>query len=244
MTKFGLFVTGTDTDIGKTVIAGALALAFRRRGIDVGVMKPAATGCRTRGTKRIAEDIEFLLAAAGSEDEPELVCPYMLREPLAPEVAAQIEGIRIDTRKIIAAYRELSDRHEMIIVEGAGGVFVPIKKNYFMLDLLPALALPALVVIRPGLGTINHTLLTCEILRAQGTKIAGLIMNDYPKRPSLSERTNPDVLRRYAKTPLLGVVPHLDTVSVPERKLNGLDEAIEQAVDVRKLLSRLRKECR
>jgi dethiobiotin synthetase len=242
--KFGAFVTGTDTDIGKTVIAGGLARALHKRGFDVGVMKPAATGCRRRGGKRIAEDVEFLRAAAESNDEPELVCPYMLREPLAPEMAAQIEGIRINTRKIIAAYRELSRKHEVMIVEGAGGIFVPIKKNYFMLDLLPAFTLPTLVVIRPGLGTINHTMLTCEVLRTRGAKVAGLIMNDYPKKPSLSERTNPDVLRRYGKAPLLGVVPHLDGVSVSERKIHGLQEAFEQAVDVKKLISRLRKECR
>jgi dethiobiotin synthetase len=242
--KFGIFVTGTDTDIGKTVVAGGLAGALHKQGFNVGVMKPAATGCRTRRKKRIAEDVEFLLAAAASDDEPELVCPYMLREPLAPEVAAKIEGVRIDSDKIIAAYRELSRRHEVMIVEGAGGIYVPIKKNYFMLDLLPALALPVLVVIRPGLGTINHTMLTCEVLRARKAKIAGLIMNDYPKRPSLSERTNPDVLRRYAKAPLLGVIPHLEGVSVSERKVDGLQEGIEQAVDMKKLIRRLRKECR
>ena len=241
--KFGLFITGTDTGIGKTVIAGGLAVAFKARGYNVGVMKPVATGCRFRKGKPVAEDVEFLIAASESEDERELVCPYMLREPLAPEVAARLEKTRVDTRRIFSALREISRRHEVVLVEGAGGVFVPIKHNYFMLDLVADLLMPALVVARPALGTINHTLLTCQALHDAGVNIAGILVNDHPKKLSLAERTNPDSLRKYSDAPFFGVVPHLAGVSVSGRKFEGLGEAIERAIDVEKLIAFLRRSC-
>jgi dethiobiotin synthetase len=238
---FAVFVTGTDTEVGKTVVAGGLALAFRKRGIDVGVMKPAVTGCRTRGGKRAAEDVDFLVKASGSEDNPQLVCPYMLRDPLAPEVAAEREGVRIDIRTIKSAFRRLSKKHEALIIEGAGGLFVPIKRNYLMIDLIAAIGVPIVIVARPGLGTINHTLLSCQAARAKNIGIAGIIINNYPPKPSTAERTNPDMIRRYARAPLLGVVPHLPAVSVENCSLDGLLKATESSIDIKKLLSRFRR---
>ena len=238
---FAVFVTGTDTEVGKSVIAGGLALAFRERGIDVGVMKPAVTGCRTRKGQCTAEDVDFLVKASGSEDNPGLICPYMLRDPLAPEVAADREGARIDIRTIKSAFKQLNEKHEALIVEGAGGLFVPIKRNYLMIDLIASLGVPIVIVARPGLGTINHTLLSCEAARAKNIGIGGIIINNYPKKPSTAERTNPDMIRRYARAPLLGVVPHLPDVSVENCSLDGLLKTIESRIDIKKLLSRLRR---
>lgn len=238
---FAVFVTGTDTEIGKTVVAGGLALAFRERGVDVGVMKPAVTDCRTRRGKRISEDVDFLVKASGCEDDPGLVSPYMLRDPLAPEVAAEREGVRIDVRKIKGAFRKLAKKHEALIVEGAGGLYVPVKRNYLMIELIAELGVPILIVARPGLGTINHTLLSCEAARARGIGVAGIIINNYPAKASIAERTNPDVIRRYASAPLLGVVPHVPGVSVEECRLDGLLQATEKSIDIKKLLTRLRR---
>ena len=239
--KAAVFVTGTDTEVGKTVVAGGLALAFKNHGLDVGVMKPAATGCRSHRGKLIAEDVEYLVGASGAEDERELICPYMLREPLAPEVAAKFDGVRIDIRKITRAFKELLRRHEVLIVEGAGGVFVPIKRNYFMIDLIAELSSPMIVVARPGLGTINHTLLTREVARERKIDVMGIIINNYVERPSLAERTNPDVIRRYAGTELLGIMPHLKGVSVPKTMCDGLLRATEHSIDIRKILNHLRR---
>jgi dethiobiotin synthetase len=238
---FAVFVTGTDTEIGKTVVAGGLALAFRQRGIDVGVMKPAVTGCRTHRGQRISEDVDFLVKASASEDDPRLICPYMLRDPLAPEVAAEREGTRIDIRTIKSAFRRLKESHEALIVEGAGGLFVPVKRNYLMIDLIAAMGVPIVVVARPGLGTINHTLLSCEAARAKSICIAGIIINNYPQKPSTAERTNPDMISRYARAPLLGVVPHLPRVSVENCSLDGLLKTIERSIDIKKLINRLRR---
>ncbi len=238
---FTVFITGTDTEVGKTVVAAGLAMALKKRGIDVGVMKPAVTGCRTRGDTRISEDVDYLIRASASEDDPDLICPYMLRDPLAPEVAARREGVRIDTRKIFRAFKKLAEKHEALVVEGAGGLFVPIKKKYFMIDLIEALGSPIVLVARPGLGTINHTVLSCEATRARDIDIAGVVINGYPEKPSLAERTNPDVIRRYADAPLLGVLPRLPGVSVEDGNAEGLLEATEKYIDIRKLLSRLRR---
>lgn len=238
---FAIFITGTDTEVGKTVVAAGLAMAFKKRGVDVGVMKPAVTGCRTRRGRRVSEDVDYLVKASGCTDEPRLVSPYMLRDPLAPEVAARREGVRLDLRRIFSAFRRLGERHEALIVEGAGGLFVPIKRKYFMIDLIAALGSPIVLVARPGLGTINHTLLSCEAARTKNIGIAGVVINDYPKKPSLAERTNPDVISRCAGAPLLGVMPHLPGVSVEKGNTEGLLETTEKSIDIGKLLGRLRR---
>jgi dethiobiotin synthetase len=165
----------------------------------------------------------------------------MLRDPLAPEVAADREGVRIDIRKITRAFKRLVDSHEVLIVEGAGGLFVPIKRNFLMIDMIASLGAPIIIVARPGLGTINHTLLSCEAAGGRGIGVAGIIINNYPKKATTAERTNPDMIRRYARAPLLGVVPNLPGVSVEDLKLDGLGEAIEKSIDIKKLLGRLRR---
>jgi len=242
--KCAVFVTGTDTGVGKTVVAAGLALVLRDAGFDVGVMKPVVTGCRSRRGKFVSEDVEYLVSACGCDDERDLVSPYMLREPLAPEVAAGLQNVRIDIRKIIRAFGALRRRHDVLIVEGAGGLFVPIKPKYFMIELVTAMSVPLIVVARPGLGTINHTLLSCEVARAREIDVVGVVINNYAERPSLAERTNPDVLRRYARAPLLGIMPHLPGVSVEERKYGRLSQTTEDSIDVRKVLDHLRRTSR
>lgn len=236
-----VFVTGTDTEIGKTIVSAGLALALKNRGIDVGVMKPAATDCPGRKGRRVSEDVEYLLGACASDDERDVVCPYMFREPLAPEVAADIEKEQIDIRKITGAFKKLAAKHEVLIVEGAGGLFVPIKKRFFMIDLIAKLCAPMILVARPGLGTINHTLLSCEAARARNLDLLGIIINNYPKNPSIAEKTNPDMIQKYSRTTLLGVMPYLPGVSVKKKKYAGLLKSVEENVEVDKLINRLRR---
>jgi dethiobiotin synthetase len=254
-----IFITGTDTDIGKTVVGAGLALAFHKAGLNVGVMKPVATGCLPRrepsvsgdskngrrpvaqGLSLFSEDVEYLMGACECRDERELVCPYMLREPLAPEVAAELEGVKIDVRKMVRAYKELCRKHDALIVEGAGGLLVPIKKNYFMVDLIAAFSAPIIIVARPGLGTINHTLLTRELAGARKIGVAGILINNFVERPSLAERTNPDVIRRYSGKQLLGIMPHVAGVSVAHKRYGGLLEATEANIDVNRILNYMRR---
>ncbi len=132
----------------------------------------------------------------------------------------------------------------VLIVEGAGGLFVPIKRKYFMLDLMAALVSPVIVVARPGLGTINHTLLSCEVADARGIDVRGIVINNYVKRPSLAERTNPDMIHRYSGRRLLGILPHLPGVSVEKGEYEGLREATEAGIDIGKVLNYLRRKTR
>jgi len=189
----GIFVTGTDTSAGKTYVASAIAGALKASGVNVGVMKPVCTGNRN--------DIKALLAAAGSMETIESVNPVFFRQPLAPLVSARLSRGKVDTGKIKKVYRELEARHDFMIVEGAGGIYVPLKKGYFIFDLIRELGLPALVVAKPYLGSINHTLLTVEKLRSEKIKVAGIVMNCL-SNITLAERTNPGILRELTGLPV------------------------------------------
>jgi dethiobiotin synthetase len=205
----GIFITGTDTGVGKTYIAERLALDLRKRGINVGVMKPAETGCHHRAGTLIPRDALRLMKAAGSDDSLAFVNPYRFREPLAPLVSARRAGKKIEPRVIAQSFKILRSRHEFVIVEGAGGIMVPLTPRYTYCDLAYTLGLPVVIVSRPGLGTINHTLLTISALRARDISIAGIIINyaaDWKK--GLAEKTSLSVIEEMSKLPILGTVFH------------------------------------
>jgi dethiobiotin synthetase len=200
-----LFVTGTDTGVGKTVVAAGIAAALRRRGVDVGVMKPFATGVR-----RVSGDAELLRRAAGADDPVDLVNPVRLGPPLAPSVAARLTGRRVDLRAVFSAFRSLASRHECLVVEGVGGLLVPVRDRVPVAEVARRMGLPILVVTRATLGTINHTLLTVLAARARGLRVLGLVINHPAKsRRGLAERTNPEALRRETGLPVLAQIPYL-----------------------------------
>jgi len=204
----GIFITGTDTGVGKTYVGAGIAKALKAEGVNVGVMKPAETGCRKQGGKLIPSDALRLMQAAGVRDRCSLVAPYCFQKPLAPAVAADFEGAFIDPDTILRAYRTLAARHAFMIVEGAGGIMVPLFQGYLYLDLAEALGLPIVIVARSGLGTINHTLLTVSALRERRLNIAGIVINVAQKqRPGLAERTNPAVIEKIAGVPIIGTIP-------------------------------------
>jgi len=199
----GIFITGTDTAVGKTYITAALLTELRRRGVRAAAFKPIACGAGGR------HDAEIYAAIMDHEQPLDVINPIYLRHPLAPSVAAKIERTRIDLRKISGVYNQLAANYSVVLVEGAGGLLVPIRKNYFVADLAKALKLPLLIVARLGLGTINHTLLTVRQARAMRLEVRGLVLNDtVGGRHGLAEKTNIRVLPKLCKVPLLGVVPH------------------------------------
>lgn len=203
----GIFITGTDTGVGKTYVARGIAWTFRRDGIDVGVMKPAETGCRRRFGQLIPSDAISLMKAAGVRDSLSLVNPYRFSKPLAPSVASEIAGKTIDPARIVNSFQVLSRRHDFMIVEGAGGIMVPLSGKYLYLDLAAALRLPVVIVARPGLGTINHTLLTISAFKKRRLQIAGVVIN-YAKdwKKGLAEKTSMSIIEKISGTRLLGVV--------------------------------------
>ena len=204
----GLLVTGTDTGVGKTVIAGAVADWFRRRGRHVAVCKPAGSGCVKRREGLVSEDAEFLAQCADSRHSLDLICPQRFLEPLAPAVAAKRANQPLDWETIDRAIQEMSRGSDVMIVEGIGGIMVPMDQRHTMLDVAQWLNLPAVVVSRPGLGTINHTLLTLEALRSRKLRVAGVVINRYPpENPSVAEETNPRAIEQWGKTAVLTIVP-------------------------------------
>jgi dethiobiotin synthetase len=204
----GVFVTGTDTGVGKTLVASALARHLRNSGLDVGVMKPVETGVTDPG--RPGPDAALLQWAADCADDPELIAPYRLRAPLAPALAAEEESVRVDLAHIVEAVKSLSDRHDFTIIEGAGGLMVPLAGGLLVADLVLQIGFPLLVVCRPGLGTINHTLLTVHAARTMDIPLAGFIINGMPQQPDAAEVLAPHTLASLASADLLGVLPNVE----------------------------------
>ncbi len=209
----GVFVTGTDTGVGKTVVAAALARSLMSAGMVVGAMKPAQTGVADG-----ADDLSFLTASAGMPAELTSV-PFSLDASLAPEEAARLAGTSIELAAILEAFRKLRARAEVVVVEGAGGLLVPITPRETMAELARALGLPLVVVARPSLGTLNHTALTVEAARARGLQVLGVVLSRFPAAPTLAEATNPAGIERCCQLPLIGVVPEIPGLDVDRRIL-------------------------
>lgn len=212
----GLFVTATDTGVGKTVISGAIADWFRRRGNRVAVCKPAATGCEHRREGLVSEDAEFLAHHADARHPLDLICPQRYAEPLAPSVAARRAGRPLEWDAIDRSLRLMQQDSDVLVVEGVGGVLVPMDDKHTVLDMAGWIGLPTVVVARPALGTINHTLLTVRTLRSAGIKVLGVVINRYPaEMPGIAEETSPREIERFAKVPVLCVVPDVSPPLIP-----------------------------
>ena len=209
----GLFITGTDTGVGKTTVTAALLTLLRTRGVDAVPMKPIQTGCLKRGGEVVAPDLDCCLRAARltpTVAEAEWMCPYRFIPACSPHLAARIDRRPIQVRRIVSAFRRLASRHDYVLVEGAGGVLVPLVGRRTMLDLMRALGLPVLVVARPGLGTLNHTLLTLAALRAAKLDIAGVVVVATQRgRRGRIERDNLASIARLGRSPVLGRLPYI-----------------------------------
>jgi dethiobiotin synthetase len=213
----GLFVTGTDTGVGKTEIACALVAAARADGVDLGAMKPAQSGVEPGE----ASDADRLRSAAGDADPMALVCPYQFAAPLAPGVAARLAGTEIRLEVILEAARTLAGRHAALLVEGAGGLLVPLTARHTYADLARALALPVLVVARAGLGTVNHTALTVEALRARGLAVAGVVLNRTSAESDPSMPHNAAEIERLTGAPVIASLPFLRDIGARQQALRA-----------------------
>lgn len=200
-----IFIIGTDTGVGKTVVTGAYSAWLNANGVRCGAFKPLEAG-RGRG------DSKFLKKMAGMNEPLRDINPYYFKEPLAPGIAAERGKKKISFTKIKKALQKLLIKYDLVLIEGAGGLLAPINHLQTNLDLIKFLKCPVLVVARLGLGTLNHTLLTLEHLKRNKIKILGVILNDQSSQKGVAEKTNPDVLRRYG-VPLLGIFPYLKTIS-------------------------------
>lgn len=218
-------VLGTDTSVGKTAITALLTRTYKRLGVDAAPFKPVATGSRTRDGHTTWVDVNFLSLASGMDEEKIALCRF--HKPLSPHLAAGAEGERISISPIVERFYELSSKYDAVLVEGVGGLMVPLNESELFIDLVEEIGLPALIVARPHLGTINHTLLTVDALRRRGLPIAGIVINRYPQSPDETERKNPGELSKLTGLPVIGVVPEIAGFSVEEPCLGVLDQHLD-----------------
>jgi dethiobiotin synthetase len=198
----GLFVTGTDTGVGKSVVAASLVAALRARGEDVVAVKPLLTGLdEPPGPGEWPADHELLAAAAGSD--PRSVAAFTFGPAVSPHLAAQLAGTTIDPDAVIAATRAATARGDVAIVEGVGGLLVPIAPGFDVRDLAAALGYPIIVVARPALGTINHTLLTLEAARARALDVRAVVLTPWPEEPTAMELSNRDTIAELGEIDVL-----------------------------------------
>ncbi|MDP6545733.1 MAG: dethiobiotin synthase [Phycisphaerae bacterium] len=238
----GAFVTGTDTGVGKTVIAGAIARSLNNAGVRTEVFKPAASGCRRDRGQLVSEDAEFLAACADSSRTLEEIAPLRYAAALAPNVAAERAGRKVDVEAIFEAYRQLEGASDAVIVEGVGGLMCPISDDLWVVHLAMMMALRVVIVARPDLGTINHTLLTIHAARSAGLQVAGVIVNRYRgdtegSDDQIAMLTNPAQIARKGNTQILALVPEDSETSVSNAILGpNVSVAIDQ-VDWKKIIS-------
>ncbi len=228
-TRPGLFITGTDTGVGKTVATCAIAWALRRQnpGIRVGVCKPYATDCRSEREGLVSEDAEALAYFANTHVDLDTVNPIRFIPPMAPGPASVLAGTPPDIDALTLALKRIDQSHDVLLIEGVGGLFVPLdpkRTRITVLNLAVELALPTLVVARAGLGTLSHTGMTCTLLKEAGVKLAGLVVNNYEpdvaKHTDASMSGNLEWLRKMNATDLLAVAPRQPEGAVaPEKGL-------------------------
>ena len=229
----GIFVTGTDTEIGKTVIAGGLAAALKAAGVDVGVMKPVASGGVEHAGRVVSEDALFLKSVAQVDDSLDLINPLCFRLPLAPAVAARIEKVTVDLHRIKSAFDALCREHEFMIVEGVGGIAAPIREGLLVAHLAQRFSLPLLIVARPNLGTINHTVLTAAFAESFNLKLIGVVLNSLRREANgLAEQTNPGEIARITGAPVLGTVPFDERLQQTPPDAAYLGDAIQKHMDL------------
>ncbi|MCX7913137.1 MAG: dethiobiotin synthase [Thermodesulfovibrionales bacterium] len=215
----GIFITATDTGVGKTIVSAMTVRALLQKGFRVGVMKPFETGCLKENNELLPSDGIFLREMAEIEESIDLINPSRFELPLSPLAASWIEKKVVEIDKVIHSYELLRKKYDFLVVEGAGGILVPIyidnnSKVIYIADLIKMFGIPTLIVSRPTLGTINHTLLTVKYALSYGIKVLGVIINySNPPGKDISEESNPLILKKISPVPILGIISHLSETS-------------------------------
>ena len=233
-TPLSLFVTGTDTEIGKTLVSAALLRGFARAGLRAAAMKPIAAGAFEVDGVWHNEDADQLDAASSVLLPPTLRTPYLLKAPAAPHIVAALENVTLDIDRIVYCHAQALELADIVVVEGVGGFRVPLTDTHDTADLALALNLPVVLVVGMRLGCISHALLTAEAIAARGLHLARWVANRLDPDMSCADENIAairDRLKRQHDTPLLGIVPHLNPVSA---------DAAADCLDTNQLLQTLR----
>ena len=259
----GLFITGTDTDVGKTALSALLLAELRRRKINAAPMKPAQTGCERKfeiGNSKLEKesdskisnfkfqisdlsvpDLDYSLSMASmkvSEEDYANMSPYRFEPACSPHLAAEMAGVEIEIADMMIAARALSSDYDFVLAEGAGGALVPLNRREIMMDLMQALKFPILIAARPGLGTINHTLLTIRSLRSDGLDIAGIVfVASTDQEFTFIEEDNGTTIEQFGKVPVLGTIPYCEQLGSPTPNYDNLP--IPVVAEVEKIVNQL-----
>ena len=205
-----LFIAGTDTDVGKTYITAGLAVVLRKMGVDVGVMKPFAAGsAQKKGYK--SEDIEIISRAAHACDPENLVNPQFFPIPASPYTAWKKLKTKPKISTILSSFKKLSKLHDMLLVEGMGGIMTPILKDYYITNLIKEMKIPTIIVTRSKVGTVNHTIMTVKMCEKYKIPIIGIIINDFDKGYPIKDLTKD--LQNLTGIPVLGSIPFINDMS-------------------------------
>jgi dethiobiotin synthetase len=240
--KQGIFVTGTDTGIGKTLVAAGIVRWLRKQWIDVVPMKPVQTGAEKQGGLFIAPDLEFILAASGLQpdsDEKRMMAPYLYEPACSPHLAGRLAG-RYPDISVIQKYADIILRQRRkLVVEGAGGILVPLNEKETMLDLMKALGFPVVLVSRIGLGSINHALLSINTLKAAGIGLVGVVFNQ--SEPPVSENRyleedNPKAIEQFGKVKILGNIGYFDKFEQSEEFWSRFERSVPGLADIKAIL--------
>jgi dethiobiotin synthetase len=200
----GVFVTGTDTGVGKSIVVAAIVAAGVARGMSIAAYKPIVTGL-DEPAGEWPRDHELLASVANAGQSPEDVSPYRFGPPVSPHLAAELAGETIDPERLVGAAQAQAERADALVVEGVGGLLVPLARDYLVRDLAGELSLPVVIAARPGLGTISHSLLTIEAARAVALRIQAVVLSPWPDEPSDMERSNRETIERFGEVPVIGL---------------------------------------
>jgi len=225
-----LFVTATDTDIGKTYVCAGLAYALKKLGINVGIMKPFACGVKQK-TGFSSNDLTILANAAMVDDAEDIINPFFFPIPASPYTAAKNLGVKIDVEHVIECFRKLDQIHDIVLVEGIGGIMTPILKKYAIIDLIKDLMANTIIVTSSKIGTVNHTVLTCNICKNMNIPIKGLIINNFDSAGYPISELERD-LSALTDLPVLCSLPHMKKFN-----LSNYSALIQEKMDISALLS-------
>jgi dethiobiotin synthetase len=221
----GVFITATDTGAGKTIIGAGLAACLKKRGVNVGVMKPVESGGRA--------DSQFYASVIDTGDPIELINPYHFSLPVSPHQAAREEGKEVKYEVLENAYKSLRSRHDFLIVEGAGGFFCPFSETLLAADVMERFGLPILVIAKPRVGTINHILLTLDCAKRRRISVVGVIINHIQDESGgVATKSKPEEFTRFADVPLLGVLSYIGHSGQESLNIDAIVSAIEKNVNL------------
>ncbi len=226
------FITGTDTGVGKTSITAGLAGSMRKLGVNVGVMKPIASGIPQK-TGFKSPDVDIIVEASRTKDSEDLINPVFLPIPTSPYDATKLLSLPVDMPLILTTFTKLLSIHDVLLVEGIGGIMTPITKNFFVADMIKAMSIETIIVTRATLGTLNHTMMTYQLCKDYGIKVKGLVINNFDEKGTAAEKNAPITLHEITGLDILGVVPFIKDYN----KIDTMIEIVGKKVDIKSLIS-------